>query len=262
LKGFFFYYNYPTIFNPSCFYNSDIFKFEKIIIMPEICYKCGVKLNSENSSKEHVPARNLYDDLDDSFKRDRITVPACKKCNGEYSKIDQEIRDLLVVKNADPENRSEFTRKGFKSILRRSNWKDRVLVDEDGKSIAVTFSYEDLREIHIKNFRALFYRKYGIRIPDDFVIEIIADGDDNLIEAAQMLEAYIKDGKEWEVSGHADVFKFILKDITENAESGQIEESGDFDKIVGVAGLFLYDSDTIAIVVAGKKEYVETCKPQ
>ena len=67
--------------------------------MAKICYNCGIELNKENLSVEHVPAKNLYDDLDDTFKINRITVPACKRCNGIYSKIDQEIRDVLAIKN-------------------------------------------------------------------------------------------------------------------------------------------------------------------
>lgn len=226
-----------------------------------ICYNCGVELNKENKTVEHVPAKNLYDDFDDSFKQNRITVPACNTCNGLYSKIDQEVRDVLAIKNNDVNEKKELTRKGVKSILLRSNWKNRVYTDEQKNVRAVDFSYDDLKQIHIKNFKALFYRKYGFPVPDNFVIEIIADGDDNLIKTAQVLHDYVRTDKNWEVSGHQDVFKFILKDMTPDEAKGIFYESGNWDDIIGVAGLLVYHDDIGAIVLAGKRAYVESCKP-
>lgn len=230
--------------------------------MSKICYNCGVELNAENYTVEHVPAKNLYDDFDDSFKRNRITVPACRPCNELYSKIDQEIRDILAIKNDNVEEKKELTRKGVKSIMRRSSWKDRVYTDEQGNVTAVEFNYDDLKSLHIKNFKALFFRKYGFCLPDDFVIEIVADGDENMIKSAQILHDYTRTDKEWEVSGHEDVFKFILKDITPNEEKQIFYESGDFEKIIGVAGVLVYHEDVGAVVLAGKKEYVESCRPK
>jgi hypothetical protein len=74
---------------------------------------------------EHVPAKNLYDGFDNQFNVNRITVPACYDCNQLYSKIDQEIRDSLAVKSDSEEQKKIMTGKGVRSILRRSNWRDR-----------------------------------------------------------------------------------------------------------------------------------------
>lgn len=38
-------------------------------------------------------------------------------------------------------------------------------------------------------------------------------------------------------------------------------ESGDFDKLKGVAGLLVYHDDIGAVVVAGRKDYIEMCNP-
>lgn len=226
-----------------------------------ICYNCGVELNKENATKEHVPAKNLYDDFDDEFKQNRITVSACNTCNGLYSKIDQEIRDVLAIKNGDINEKKELTRKGIKSIMRRTNWKERIYTDDQGNVAAVDFSYDDIKQLHIKNFKALFFRKYGIPVPDDFVIEIYADGDEDHIHFAQPIHDYLRKDKDWEVSGHENIFKFILKDMTVQEESGKIYESGKLENSIGVASLMVYHDEVGAVVVAAPKAFIEKCKP-
>lgn len=228
--------------------------------MKKICYNCGQVLTVDNATVEHVPAKILYEGFEDKYKVNRITVPACFACNNLYSKIDQEIRDALAVKSDDPQQKQVLTGKGVRSILRRSNWSDRIHIDNDGEVVAVDFNYGDLRQLHIKNFKALFFRKYGFTVPDNFMIDIIADGDDDKIETAQVLYDYLRTDKEFEYSGHPDIFKFILKDLTPDIPNDTIFESRDFDKLVGVAGLLIYHDDIGAVILAGKKDFVESCK--
>jgi hypothetical protein len=228
--------------------------------MPKICYNCGIALTADNSTVEHVPAKNLYEGFDIEFKVNRITVPACVICNNLYSKIDQEIRDALAVKNDDPQQRKDLTNKGVRSILRRANWTDRTHFNSNGQVIAVNFSYSDLRKIHIKNFKALFFRKYGFPVPGNFEIDIIADGDDSRIETAQLIHDYLCVDREFEFSGHPAIFKFIVKDMTPDKEMDTVYESGDFYKLIIVAALLIYHDNMGAVVVAGKKDYIENCK--
>lgn len=225
-----------------------------------VCYNCGKDLSNEKITVEHIPAKNLYEGFGEAFKQNRITVPACNYCNNLYSKIDQEIRDALAVKGYDPSKNESFFVKGLKSILRRSNWKDRTHYENDGTLLALNFNYDDLEQLHIKNFKGLFYNKFGFPIPNNFIITIFADGDDIWIDSAQIIYNYILQGRSWEVSGHADIFKFILKDITLN-EEGKIYESGDFEQLKAVVGLLVYHDDIGVIVMAGKKEYVNSCNP-
>lgn len=229
--------------------------------MPKYCYNCGVELNKTNRTKEHIPAKCLFEGYDEAYKLNRITVPGCKQCNIEYSKIDQEIRDVLAITNGDANKKSELTKKGFHSIFSRANWQDRFFMDEDGKSASFGFSYSDLRQIHIKNFKALFVKKYGVIVPGNFHVEIIAEGDDNLIDTAQVIHDYLTHDNKWDVSGHQDIFKFILKDITFIKEQNIFAESSDISKAVAVTGLLVYHDDVGAVVVAGDKEFILSCKP-
>lgn len=224
--------------------------------MPDVCYDCGCELNSSNRTKEHVPAQNLYEGFSDEFKNQRITVPACATCNGKYSKIDQEIRDLIAVKNDSEKEKIEFAGKGLRSILRRKNWKDRVYTDINGNAKGVSFDYNQLCELHIKNFKALFYRKYGFPLPKEYKISIGTEGDEldeKWLKTIQCMHDYIRTDKEWEVSGSAEVFKFILKDITLEPEKGYYE-SGDFDKLIAVGGVLVYHDQIVAVVLAGKRD--------
>lgn len=228
--------------------------------MEKVCYNCGIQLNKTTATVEHVPAKNLYDGFGSDYKKNRITVPACSSCNNLYSKIDQEIRDALAIKNDDVSQREELTGKGIRSILRKSNWLDRAHFNNTGQVIAVDFDYGDLLQLHIKNFKALFFRKYSFPLPDHFEIDIISEGDYDKLEVAKDLYEYAILDTKFECSGHPDVFKFTLKDITHNKTDGSIYESGDFNKLIMIIGILIYHNDIIAIVVAGKKDFLKKFK--
>lgn len=226
--------------------------------MPDVCYDCGCELNSSNRTKEHVPAQNLYDGFGDEFKNQRITVPACSTCNGKYSKIDHEIRDLVAVKSDNTDELKELTSKGVRSIFRKKSWKERVHTDLNGSAKSVSFDYNQLCELHVKNFKALFYRKYGFPLPKEYKISIGTEGDEldsKKLEAIQSMHDYIRTDKEWEVFGNAEIFKYILKDITFEEGKGYYE-SGDFEKLIAVGGVLVYHDQVVAVVIAGKKDFL------
>lgn len=228
--------------------------------MPKICYDCGKELTKENLTAEHVPAKNLYHGFSEEKKKNLITVTACFDCNNTYSKIDQELRDLIAVKSDVLGEMEELTGKGVRSILNRSSWKDRVYLDVNGKAKSVSFDYETLKKLHIKNFKALFFRKYGFPLPKEYKIQIGTDGDEAKVKTIQVIHDYVRDGKDWEVSGSEDLFKFILKDITLDNGKG-FYESGDFDKLVAIGGVLVYHDKIVAVVMAAKQEFIDSCNP-
>lgn len=228
--------------------------------MPKYCYNCGTEINKLNRTKEHIPAQCLYEGFDDSYKLNRLTVPCCHQCNSEYSKIDQEIRDVLAFINAGEVQNSNLVKGGIRSIFSRANWKEKLFVCEEQKTASFEFSYNDLREIHTKNFKGLFLKKYQTILPGHFKIEIIADGDDDVEKAAQHLYDYLTFDSQWKYSGHQDIFKYILKDIGFDSNKDSFLELGDLSKAVAVVGLLVYHNHVAAIVVAGDKEFIEQCK--
>lgn len=228
------------------------------------CYNCGIELTKENRTKEHIPAQNTFIGYAPEFKLNRITVPACFDCNNEYSKIDMEIRDAIGIMNENDEKQAEMTKKAVEAIMRDKNWPDRLEII-DGKVVSVTFSYDTFKKLHIKNFKGLFYHKYGFPLPDDFKIEIIAEGDFEdvkLNSIAQFLSDYISDGGDFQISGHKDIFQFKLKTLTPMHDGNHINDSPTLDNALGVVGLLVYHNNLKAIIIAAKKDYLETIKPK
>lgn len=223
-----------------------------------LCYDCGCNLTPENRTREHVPAQNLYEGFSDEFKKNRITVPACFNCNQKYSKIDQEIRDLIAVKSDNSDELKDLTGKGVRSIFRRKSWKERVHTDSNGNTKAVSFDYNQLCDLHVKNFKALFFKKYGFPLPNEYKISIGTEGDEldeKKSKTIQCMHDYIRTDKEWEVSGSTEIFKYILKDVTLDEGKGYYE-SGDFDKLIAVGGVLVYHDQVVAVVMAGKKDLI------
>lgn len=228
----------------------------------EYCYDCRKPLNNENSNKEHIPARNLYNGYPEEYKKNRLTVPACIDCNHKYSKIDQEIRDAVGIMNENDPNQQELTRQAVKSILRRNNWKDRVEQNRNGDVISVSFSYDELKQLHIKNFKGIFYHTYGIPVTETFEIEIVSDGDEeyeHLLRVAQVMHDYINGFNDWKESGNKEVFMYNIKTMAIN-EQGNIDDDGDVESALAVVGVLIYHQRLSAVIVAAKKEYLETIK--
>ncbi|GAA4463129.1 hypothetical protein GCM10023093_10920 [Nemorincola caseinilytica] len=209
--------------------------------MSKVCYSCGVPLKKNvNRSKEHVPAKNLFDGFEKPLTKNIVTVPACTTCNGGYSHIDQNLRDLLAIKNNDPNSKVEFTRKGATSIVVHSDWKERVTMDNAGNVTAVSFGERDLWLYHIKNFKALFFDKYGTPIPGDFQIDAITKYSEEHAGMFYTFFNHAPDIAEWQVSGHEDVFKYILHEVSLSQHGG----------ISSLVGLFVYHGDIRVLVIA------------
>ena len=226
------------------------------------CYNCGVVLSKGNITKEHIPAQNTFNGYPADFKLNRLTVPACFECNNKYSKIDKEIRDAIGIMNNNDKNQVELTRKAVKSILNEKNWKDRIEI-VNGKVESVTFSYDTFKQLHIKNFKGLFYHKYGIPLTEEFQIEIIAEGDfenDKLDKIAQLLAGFVADGENFKVSGHHDIFQYKLKTLTPLDNGEQINDSPTLENALGVVGILIYHKNIEVVIVAAKKDFLESIR--
>lgn len=197
------------------------------------CYNCGIELTTENKTREHIPAKNLFNGYSDEYKLNRIVIPACSACNNQYSQIDQEIRDVIGILNNDNELQKEVTRQAVKSIMRKNNWVDRVgNGSQEMQNISVSFKYSDLKELHLKNFKGVFFHEYNFPLPQNFNLEIIAEGDEEdprFVEIKKMIQDYLLH-KEWKVSGHIDVFKYRLAMLNLKIES----ENFDFSETTNI----------------------------
>lgn len=230
----------------------------------KLCYNCGIELTKENRTKEHIPAQNTFIGYPPEYKLNRLTVPACFDCNNQYSKIDKEIRDAIGVMNQDDTKQAELTRKAVESIMGDKDWTSRVDF-KDGKVESVSFSYDTFKQLHIKNFKGVFYDKYGIPIPEGYKIEIIAEGDFEdvkLDKIAQLLGGFVAEGEDFRVSGHPDIFQYKLKTLTPMHDSELINDSPNLENALGVVGVLIYHKNIEAVIIAAKKDYLETIRPK
>lgn len=230
------------------------------------CYDCGIELNKQNKTKEHIPAQNLFYGFSEEYKINRITVPACNECNNKYSKIDQEIRDVIGVINDKNENQKEITQKAIKNIMRFQNWQNRVDMygNERIENISVSFSYENLRQLHIKNFKGVFYYQNLIPLHKNFHVEIIAEGDEvdsKLILIKNMFKDYL-DKKPWIQSGHKDIFRFKSAMINLNKPSMKYDfsETQIIDESDFIVTEFYYHNAINPMVFAAKNTFLEKVK--
>lgn len=215
------------------------------------CYNCGNFFDYQNITKEHVPAQNLFNGYSVDYKKNRITVNACKPCNEKYSKIDQVLRDAIGILNETNKDQAELTRQSVKSILRPSDGKKRLVPVISG-GFDVIFEYSHFVELHKKNFKALFLKRYGYSINEnEFKIQVICEGDENNDDAMKIyydMFHYTEDVP-WSISGHEDIFLFRMKSINVNSKT-EIVDTMNLSEAIGVAAVLVYHKVLCAVVVA------------
>jgi hypothetical protein len=226
----------------------------------ENCYNCGVELTDETQTKEHIPAKNLFAGFSEEYKKNLLTVPACRSCNEEYGKTDQRVRDAIGIMNDKDAKKAETTRKSVKSILRQSGGVERLHFNAAGKVIGVNFDNEEMKTHHIKNFKGLFYAKYGYPLPENYVVRVIHEGDSKnsrFMEIAGEMTAYVTKEGNWESIGHPDIFQHNMKTL-EIGEGGKVVNGTDLEKAIGVVAVMKYHNQLSPVVLAFKGDYVKT----
>ncbi len=218
------------------------------------CYNCGKELSGENSTKEHIPAKTLFEGYDDKFKKNRITVPSCFECNNKYSPTDEEFRNMIGIIAKHNENNT-ITEKSVKSIFRKDPNHTRMYFNPYGIVTGIRFSQQPLEEFHKKNFKGLFFHQYGYPLPNDYVLLVNIDENDDT-EFTSYIISYLKDLFEWKYSGHKDIFSYCLQPFRHgitNTDKKDLELNKDENIIVG---LLVYNREHAALVYAIRKEYL------
>lgn len=84
--------------------------------IPNMCYECGIPLDQESLTKEHVPPKCLFPKND---KVSLITVPSCIEHNGGKSNDDEHLLQIISIQIlANEKGQDIATNKAVKSILR------------------------------------------------------------------------------------------------------------------------------------------------
>lgn len=216
------------------------------------CYNCGKELKDGEVHREHIPAKALFKGYSEAHKYNCITVPACRNCNNQYSKVDEEFRNWLGVMSNRKENKT-ITDKTVNSFLRKRSNLSRIRYDLFGKVIGVEFEEQSIKDFHKKNFKGLFYHQYGYPISENYKLIVIIDDNDRSKLTLGVI-TYLKENFEWKISGHKDILSYCIQPFRENLTNTNKE-----DLIIGkderiIVGGFIYNREIGALVYAIRKD--------
>lgn len=221
------------------------------------CYNCGTILSKKTKTKEHIPAKTLFEGYDEKYKVNRITVPACFTCNNAYSPTDKEFRDMIGIIAKRKENNT-ITDKSVKSILTKDPENTRLRFDQLGKVTGVIFGQQPIEDFHKKNFKGIFYYQYGFPLPENYELLVNIDEKD-YSEFTLTVIAYLITFN-WKYSGHKDILSYCLQPLrpellkTDKKDLLLMENENVF------VGALKYNGEHAALVYAIRKEYLELIK--
>lgn len=221
----------------------------------ERCYNCGKELLAGQVTKEHIPAKALFNGYDPKYKDNRITVPACFDCNNKYSITDEEFRNMIGISSNRKEN-NYIAEQSVRSIIRKTSDYSRLRYDISGNVTGVEFHEKHIVDFHIKNFKGLFYYQYGFPLPNNYELRVNIDEDDHS-EFTSGVIGYLNEYFQWRCSGHKDIFSYCLQPFRYGLNKNNrddLELEGNENIIVGA---LIYNKQHGALVYAIRKEYLE-----
>ncbi len=226
----------------------------------QMCYNCRKEFETKDITKEHIPAKNLFEGYEEKYKVNRVTVPACSECNGKYSPTDEEFRNMIGVIAKRKENQ-KITEKAVKSILRKDSGKERLYVNNLGKISGVLFGQTPIEDFHKKNFKGLFYHQYGTVLSENYELFVNIDESDWSDITLGVL-GYLKDLFNWKHSGHPDILSYTIQPFRigiSNPTKVDLVPQKDENIFVGCLN---YNKEHAALVIAVRKEYLDAIKKQ
>ncbi len=226
----------------------------------QICYNCGKEFDIKHITKEHIPARNLFEGYDEKYKVNRITVPACSECNGKYSPTDEEFRNMIGV-IAKREENQKIAEKTVKSILRKETGKQRLSINDLGKVSGVSFGQIPIENFHKKNFKGLFYHQYGIILSDDYELYVNINENDWSDFTLGIL-GYIEDLFAWKHSGHPDILSYVIQPFRIGISNPSRKDLTPLKNENIFVGILKYNKEHAALVIACRKGYLENILKQ
>jgi len=233
------------------------------------CIYCGIPLLSKKESlrieketkkypdngetKDHVPQQCLYEGYPSSYKENRFTVPSCHKCNLDFSLVENELRDAIGISNEKDSFQNEITESSVKSILSRSDSKSRLIINEKGYVSGVEFNLDTLLPSHLKNFKGVFYKIYGFKVPENFSIHVLDTKQTNYFESLAI--KFLNKNVEWKFSGHEDIFKFKISLIKPD-ENGLLIKTENISESIGILCQLNYHKRFKITIIAFEKSLI------
>lgn len=242
-------------------------KLKKERITPIECVYCGkqtiektraLKLEKKNGkypdlgvTKDHIPQQCLYDGYAPSYKKNRYTVPACRKCNEEFSVFESDLRDLIGIANESNKRQEKITKSAVKNILSTKGNEKRLVQDDKGKVIGVEFDYNKFRPSHIKNFKGIYYKTYGKRLSDSFEVDVVDIKLGNNFE--ELAKDFLDKNSKWCFSGHKDIFSYRIELIKPDS-SGILTKADNLNEAILIICHLVYHKKYDIIVLGSRKK--------
>jgi len=223
----------------------------------ERCYNCGDVIIKKEITREHIPAKNLFEGYDVKYKVQRITVSSCLKCNHQYSPTDEDFRNMIGTIAKRKEN-NEIANKAQRSLLRKDPARESFTLDSLGKVSGIRLNQITVEDYHKKNFKGLFLHQYG-KVFDDkkYAVYVNIDESDWSLPTLGIL-GYLKDLFVRKVSGHEDILNYSIQPFhlgITNSEKNDLVPNENENIYVGY---FDYVKEHAALVIVVRKKYL--CK--
>jgi hypothetical protein len=237
------------------------FKFNKKYRMR--CYNCGIKLIPSREAvklapvpdnaqtAEHIPAKTLFGGYSNDYKKNIITVNACRKCNNDYSRDDEEFRNAIGMMNDGDERQTTLSESAAKSLLRKKAIESgRFIYDNKLDEIGIIFQKTTFLNVHEKNFKALFLHQYGKLLPDSFEVGVdLVNLEGQEFENRRFVFDYLNRNFYWKQSGHHDIFQYIIQPFRQILSTSK-RDIIPIKRDKYFLGVFLYHNKILAIVAA------------
>ena len=211
-------------------------------------------------TREHIPAKNLFEGYDEKYKVNRITVPACSYCNGKYSPTDEEFRNMIGIIAKNIANK-KITEKSVRSILREDSSVKRLTYDSYGKISGLTFNEVPIEDYHKKNFKGLFYHKYDMFLSSDYKLFVNIDEND-WSHPIMAIIGYLKELFRAHCSGHPNILKYTIQPFRLNIKNPEKTDLVPYYNEYMYVGLLEYNNEHAALVIAIRRKWIEELKNQ
>lgn len=216
------------------------------------CYNCHKELENKETTREHIPARNLFAGYDEKYKVNRITVSACAECNGKYSPTDEEFRNMIGIISKRLENKT-ITEKSVRSLQRKDPQQDRLYYNGFNKVSGVKFGENTIEDFHKKNFKGLFLYQYGKVLPDNYELLVHIDEND-WSTPTQAIIGYLTVNFIRKVSGHSDIFHYVIQPFRDKLNNPQKGDLIPDENEPAFIGLLTYNETHTAMIIALDQE--------
>jgi hypothetical protein len=142
------------------------------------CYLCGEPLKKNiNKSRDHTPPDSIFPN---EKPKNLITIPCCRRCNGEFSPIDEKMRNFFAILAGDKSG--EIGKLAQNIILSKKRLRDEFisytkehpsLIDDNGKTrLVFYFNDEELERWLIRVVKGLFFHHNKQRIDEKTIFQV------------------------------------------------------------------------------------------